>query len=142
MEMLKSKTVTVAVAMKHFMSLSIIKTTPNFLYTKKTEVLGPLRVVHLRSVGMLLPISVTCIQQPSHVEHHRTFIVDTEALKSTEDLKCDGCGCWLNNNDKKFCFVVDKGGNVSRDISKEMNGPAVVCTFKREYFCLKDGDSE
>lgn len=71
------------------------------------------------------------------MEHHRTFIVDTEALKSIEDLKCDDCGCWLNNSNKKFRFVVDKGGNVLKDVSKERNGPAVV-TLKREYFCLKD----
>lgn len=110
------------------------------VYTKKTEVLGPLRVVNLlRSVGTSLPISVACIQQPIHVEHHRTFIVDTEALKSIEDLKCDDCDCWFNNRNKKFRFVVDKGGNVSKDVSKEMNGPAVVLTLKREYFCLKDG---
>jgi len=33
------------------------------VYTKKTEVLGPLRVVKLlRSVGTSLPISVACIQ--------------------------------------------------------------------------------
>lgn len=109
------------------------------VYTKSAEVLGPLTVVKLlRSVGTLLPISVACIQQPIHVEHHRTFIVDIEALKSIEDLKCDDCGCWLNNSNKKFCFVVDKGGNVFKDVSKETNGPAAV-TLKREYFCLKDG---
>jgi len=60
-------------------------------------------------------------------------------LKSIEDLKCDDCGCWLNNSYKKFRFVVDKGRNVSKDVIKEINGPAVVLTLKREYFCLKDG---
>jgi len=60
-------------------------------------------------------------------------------LKSIEDLKCDDRGCWLNNSNKKFRFVVDKGGNVSKDVSEEINGPAVVLTLKREYFCLKDG---
>ena len=110
------------------------------VYTKKAEVLATLRVVKLlRSVGTLLPISVACMQQPIHVEHHRTFIVDTEAWKSIEDLKCDDCGCWLNNSNKKLSFVVDKGGNVSKDASEEMKGPAVVLTLKREYFCLKDG---
>ena len=110
------------------------------VYTKKPEALAPLRVVKLlRSVGTLLPISVACMQQPIHVEHHRTFIVDTEALKSMEDLKCDDCGCWLNNSNKKFRFVVDKSGNVSKDVREEINGPAVVLMLKREYFCLKDG---
>jgi len=60
-------------------------------------------------------------------------------LKSIEDLKCDDRGCWLSNSNKKFRFVVDKGGNVSKNVSEEINGPAVVLTLKREYFCLKDG---
>lgn len=96
------------------------KDNPNFpVYTKKTEVLGPLTVVKLlRSVGTLLPISVACTQQPIHVEHHRTFIVESEALKSIEDLKCDDCGCWVNNSNKKFRFVVDKDGNVSKDVGE------------------------
>ena len=117
------------------------KDNPNFpVYTKKTEVLGPLTVVKLlRSVGTLLPISVACTQQPIHVEHHRTFIVDSEALKSIEDLKCDDCGCWVNNSNKKFRFVVDKDRNVSKDVGEKTTGPAIVLTLKREYFCLKNG---
>ena len=65
--------------------------------------------------------------------------MDSEALKSLEDLKCDDCGCWVNKSNKKFLFGVDKGGNVSKDVSEEMTDPAIVLTLKREYFCLKDG---
>ena len=126
----------------HFASLSTKKDNPRLpVYTKKTAVLGPLAVVKLlRSVGTSLPISVACLQQPLHVENHRTFIVDSQALKSIEDLKCDDVGSWVNNSNKKFCFVVDKDGNVSlKDVCERSGSNDEVLTLKRVYFCLKDG---
>ncbi len=110
------------------------------VYTKKKEVLGPLAVFKLlRSVGTSLLISVACLQQPAHVENHRTFIVDIETLKSIEDLKFDDVGSWLNNSNKKFYFVVDKEGDVSQIKVTERNVlNDEVLTLKRVYFCLND----
>jgi hypothetical protein len=39
------------------------------------------------------------------VEHNRLFLVDLNALKSKNDIKCDESGCWINNSCNKFKFV-------------------------------------
>lgn len=60
-------------------------------------------------MGKSVPITLGCSQQPLHVEHHRSFIMDTQVLKSIDDIKCDDVGSWVHNSNKKFKFVVGGG---------------------------------
>ena len=48
-----------------------------------------------------------CTIQPIEVYHHATFLVDLEALPSTQDIKCDDVGNWRNNSNNRFYFTLE-----------------------------------
>ena len=50
--------------------------------------------------------------QPLQVEHHRSFVVDLEALPNVEDVKCDDMGAWKNNSCHKFYFLIEDKNDV------------------------------
>ena len=67
---------------------------------------SPEEVVDLLfGVGKLLLSLLVCNRQPVNVEHNRLFLVDLNALKSKNDIKCDDSGSWINNSCNKYQFV-------------------------------------
>ena len=86
-----------------------------------------------------VPSALVCTHQPLRVEHHISFIVDLDSLKSNGDVKCDDAGCWQNNSNSKFGFarVGDEWILQRNDRAHDSNEK---CVLKREYFVLQDGN--
>lgn len=84
--------------------------------------------------------AIVCTRQPLRVQHHATFIVDLESLKSREDIKCDDCGSWRSNSNTKYQFT--KKYNAWFQIEKdESQKEGESLTLKRDYFVLR-GDTD
>lgn len=80
--------------------------------------------------------SKVCSIQPLEVYHHATFLVDLEALPSTQDLKCDDVGNWRSNSNDKFYFSVEwMDDNFAQVTAAKSSYPDVV-TLKRQYYML------
>ena len=85
----------------------------------------------------LPPTSKVCSIQPLEVYHHATFLVDLEALPSTQDIKCDDVGNWRNNSNDKFYFSVEWMDDNSAQVTAAESSDPDVATLKREYYMLK-----
>ena len=108
------------------------------LYNEK-YVPPPQEVVDLLfGVGKLVPSQLVCNHQPINVEHNRLFLVDLNALKSKNDIKCDESGSWINNSCNKYEFVKCKDNWTECD--DEGSGSQKI-TLKRTYFRLKSDES-
>lgn len=81
--------------------------------------------------------SKVCSIQPLEVCHHATFLVDLEALPSTQDIKCDDVGNWRNNSNDKFYFSVEWMDDNSALVTAAESSDPDVATLKREYYMLK-----
>ena len=81
--------------------------------------------------------SKVCSIQPLEVYHHATFLVDLEALPSTQDIKCDDVGNWRNNSNDKFYFSVEWLDDNSAEVTAAESSDPDVTTLKREYYMLK-----
>ena len=75
--------------------------------------------------------------QPLEVYHHATFLVDLEALPSTQDIKCDDVGNWRNNSNDKFYFSVEWMDDNSAQVTAAESSDPDVATLKREYYMQK-----
>ena len=84
--------------------------------------------------------SKVCSIQPLEVYHHATFLVDLEALPSTQDIKCDDVGNWRNNSNDKFYFSVEWMDDNSAQVTAAESSNPDVATLKREYCMLKHDD--
>ena len=78
-----------------------------------------------------------CTIQPVQVHHHATFLVDLQALASTEDIKGDDVENWRNNSNDKFYFYLDWRDDSSAEVTAADTAGADVATLKREYYMLK-----
>ena len=78
--------------------------------------------------------------QPLEVYHHASFLVDLEALPSTQDIKCDDAGNWRNNSNGKFYFSVEWMDDNSAQVTAAESSDPDVATVKREYYMLKHGN--
>lgn len=110
------------------------------IFSTKKNILSPHEVIHLLyDIGKSVSTEQVCTQQPLRVEHHRTFIVDLESLKSQKDIRCDDIGSWRNNSSNKYNFV--RNGDDWVQIEKrEAKGEMV--TLKREYYKLVDDECD
>ncbi len=109
------------------------------VFTKDPIVLRPHEVMELLVEKKGFPACKVCTSQPLHVEHHRTFIVDLDSLKNTDDVKCDDMGGWKNNSSHKFPFKVRKSENDERLLVSPTNDKSDQnnVILKREYFSLR-----
>lgn len=78
-----------------------------------------------------------CTIQPLEVYHHATFLVDLEALPSTQDIKCDDVGNWRNNSNDRFYFSLEGMDDNSTRVTAAESSDTDVATLKREYYMLK-----
>lgn len=112
------------------------------IFSRKKAVLSPAQVTSLLcNIGQsdrTVSSALICHHQPLRVERHRSFIVDLEALKSKDDIKCDDAGSWKNNSSSKFSFVKD--GDVWTQFTGRKGESSGDCVLKREYFVLRDGN--
>ena len=111
------------------------------VFTKEKATLRPVEVVALLMASSVSSEKV-CSMQPVRVEHHRSFVVDLQALRSVNDVKCDDTGSWRNNSSDKFYFeiVVDDDGDLILEmVDKTFFGGENVVALKREYYSLNDG---
>lgn len=111
------------------------------VFWRKKTVLSSAQVLSLLSnIGQsdrTVSSALICDHQPLRVEH-QTFIVDFQALKSKDDVKCDDAGSWKNNSSSKFSFAHD--GDTSTQITSRKAGSNGDCVLKRENFFLRDGN--
>ncbi|XP_044165226.1 uncharacterized protein LOC122949156 [Acropora millepora] len=77
------------------------------LFSSKPEVMNPERAVSTLLQKDLPSSPRICTIQPIEVYHHATFLVDLEALPSTQDIKCDDVGNWRNNSNNRFYFTLE-----------------------------------
>ena len=111
------------------------------VFTKEKSTLRPVEVVALL-MGSLIEKERICSMQPLRVEHHRSFVVDLEALRSVNDVKCNNMGSWQNNSSDKFYFEIDAdedGDLIVKMVDKASSGSENVVVLKREYYSLNDG---
>jgi serine/threonine protein kinase len=112
--------------------------TPAFpLFSKARSVLKPVAVVEMLLSKDGIPPSKVCTVQPLQVCHQGTFFVNLTSLKSTQDLKCDDVGVWINNSHDKFYFNVTWTDDFSADVLQVKSSGPKTATLKREYFTLK-----
>ena len=81
--------------------------------------------------------------QPLRVEHHRSFVVDLEALRSVSDVKCDNMGSWRNNSSDKFYFEIDAdedGDLIVKMVYKTSSESKNVVVLNREYYTIIERD--
>ena len=93
-------------------------------------------------MGSSIEKEIICSMQLLRVEHHRSFVVDLEALRSVNDVKCDDMGSWRNNSSDKFYFEIDadEDGDLSVKMVDETSSESEnVVVLKREYYSLNDG---
>ncbi len=77
--------------------------------------------------------------QPLRVEHHRSFIVDLQALRTIKDIKCDDMGRWKNNSSDKFYFRIETDDDGALSVNMvDQNCSGNVAVLKREYYSLND----
>ena len=111
------------------------------VFTKEKATLRPVEVVALLMASSVSSEKV-CSMQPLRVEHHRSFVVDLQALRSVNDVKCDDMGSWRNNSSDKFYFEIDvddDGDLILEMVGKTFFGGENVVALKREYYSLNDG---
>lgn len=107
------------------------------LFANKPEVMKPKRVVSTLLQKDLPSSSKVCTIQPLEVYHHATFLVDLEALPSTQDIKCDDVGNWRNNSNDRFHFSLEWMEDNSARLTAAESSNTDVATLKREYYMLK-----
>ena len=104
--------------------------------SKNREVMPPKTVVSTLLQKDLTSSSKVCSIQPLEVYHHATFLVDLEALPSTQDIKCDDVGIWRNNSNDNFYFNLEWMNDDAVVTAAELGDPNVAM-LKREYYMLK-----
>lgn len=104
--------------------------------SKNREVMPPKTVVSTLLQKYLTSSSKVCSIQPLEVYHHATFLVDLEALPSTQDIKCDDVGIWRNNSNDNFYFNLEWMNDDAVVTAAELGDPNVAM-LKREYYMLK-----
>ena len=52
-------------------------------------------------LGHSVPDDLICTNTPKVVGQNASFLINTENLKNTDDLKCDDDGSWINNGVRK-----------------------------------------
>ena len=104
--------------------------------SNKREVMKPKMVVSTLLQKGLTSSSKVCSIQPLEVYHHATFVVDLEALPSTQDIKCDDVGIWRNNSNDKFYFNLEWMNDDAVVTAAELGDPNVAM-LNREYHMLK-----
>ena len=77
----------------------------------------------------------TCFVVPSNVANDVTFLLNTSALLTPDDWKCDDMGAWLNNGVQRSRFAHRYGTveEISQDESTPQNATAytlVRCYYK------------
>ena len=104
--------------------------------------MSPLEVICLlHNVGESVSNELVCTRQPLRTEHNRTFIIDLESLKSSEDVKCDDVGRRRNNSYNKYYFMKDDEMQDWIQLEKEdIDIQVDVVTLKRMYFKLQDDE--
>ena len=108
------------------------------IYSTKQIVLSPLEVIRLlNNVGESVSNELVCTCQPLRIEHNRTLIVDLEALKSSEDIKCDDVGRWRNNSCNKYYFQKHDNDWIQQE-NRDFCTEDDIVTLKRAYFKLQD----
>ena len=113
------------------------------IFSQEKNVLSPAEMIPLlHNVGKPnspVPLALVSAHQPLRVEHHVSFIVDLESLKSNGDVKCDDAGCWRNNSNSKFKFA-SVGNEWIPQCDDRTDDSSEKCVLRREYFVLKDGN--
>ena len=107
------------------------------LFSNKPEVMKPKIAVSTLLQKDLLSSPKICTIQPLEVYHHATFLVDLEALPSTQDIKCDDVGNWRNNSNDKFYFSLEEMEGNSTRVTAAESSDTDVATLRREYYMLK-----
>ena len=97
----------------------------------------PKAVVSILLQKDLQSSSKVCSIQPLQVYHHATFVVDLEALPSTQDINCDDVGYWRNNSNDRFYFSVEWVDDNSALVTAAESSEPNVAILKREYYMLK-----
>ena len=111
------------------------------VFTKEKSTLRPVEVVALL-MGSSIENERICSMQPLKVERHRSFLVDLEALRSVNDVKCDDMGSRRNDSSDKFYFEIDAdedGDSIVKMVDKTSSESENVVALKREYYSLNDG---
>ena len=107
----------------------------------KCRLLCCFKLVPLRGKNVWKPRPSGVILVPFRVffrvYHHASFLVDLEALPSTQDIKCDDVGNWRNNSNDKFYFSVEWMDDNSAQVTAAESSDPDVATLKREYYMLK-----
>lgn len=107
------------------------------LFPNKPEVVKPKTAVTTLLQKDLASSSKVCSIRPFHVYHYATFLVDLEALPSTQDIKCDDVENWRNDSNDKLYFSVEWMDNNSAQMTAAESSDPDVATLKREYHMLK-----
>ena len=111
------------------------------VFTKEKATLRPAEVVTLLMASSVSSKKV-CSMQPLRVEPHRSFVVDLQALRSVNDVKCDDMGSWQNNSANKFYFEIDvddDGDLILEMVNKTFFGGENVVAFEAGVYSLNDG---
>ena len=107
------------------------------LFSNKPQVMK-LKTVVITLLQKDLPsTSKVCFIQPLEVYHYATFLVDLEALPSTQYIKCNDVGNWRNNSNNKFYFGVEWMDDNSAQVTAAESSDPDMATLKREYYMLK-----
>ena len=108
------------------------------IYSTNQTVLSPLEVVCLlNNVGESISNELICTRQPLRIEHNRTFIIDLESLKSSEDIKCDDVGRWRNNSCNNYYFQKHDNDWIQQE-NKDLCTEDDTIMLKHAYFKLQD----
>lgn len=113
------------------------------IYSMENKILSPVDVINvLFNIGSSVSSELVCSQQPLHVEHNRTFIVDLSSLKCQDDVKCDDVGSWKNQSYNKFLLTKQKKVwvLVDKKIVGEFPENEIV-SIKRHYFTLQGDEN-
>ena len=113
------------------------------IYSMENKILSPVEVMNvLFNIVSSVSSELVCSQQPLHVEHNRTFIIDLDSLKCKDDVKCDDIGSWKNQSYNKFLFTKQKNDwvLVDKKIVSEVSENKIV-PMKRHYFTLQGDEN-
>lgn len=113
------------------------------IFSMENKTLSPVEVMNvLFNIGSSVNSNLVCSQQPLHVQHNRTFIVDLLSLKCKDDVKCDDIGSWKNQSYNKFLFRKNKNDWVFVDKKMDREVPAnEIVSMKRHYFTLQGDEN-
>ena len=87
--------------------------------------------------------SDVCKFVPKNVEGNASFLVNTQGLKNLDDIKCDDCGCWVNNGVRKIYLSIKHHDNPKKMKLTVINRGGKPPSHKywcltRTYYIIKD----